>query len=197
MQSPVLFSPFPPQCRKNDKTRQSWSDSSSAKGCVCSIREQSEVIFRWRKVWKVSTKDERKYEKAMIAQTWSVDRRWHKKHNKQKNGSGKWEKDARNMGGRKEKETSSYWARKSRKRQDWAHPQRSPSPIWLFCHQKVNMPSATELDTLRVTSHIFSSSTPTVHTQRACPAELNSLEDSGEPCHSLLWRTNASKHRLW
>lgn len=53
----------------------------------------------------------------MIAQTWSVDRQWQKEHNNQKMDMGKQEKDARNMGGGKEKETHSNWARKSSQKQ--------------------------------------------------------------------------------
>lgn len=71
----------------------------------------------------------------MTAQTWSVDRQWHKEHNKQKMDLGKQAKDARNRGRGKEKKTSSNWAKKSRQKQEEAglgtyrHPQRSPSPM--------------------------------------------------------------------
>lgn len=53
----------------------------------------------------------------MIAQTWSVDRQWHEEHNKQNMDLGKQEKVARNMGGRKEKQISSYWASKGSQKQ--------------------------------------------------------------------------------
>lgn len=92
-------------------------------------------------------------------------------------------------GGRKPVVTGPGKTAKSRKRQDWAHThiRKDPQVPWLFCHQKVNMPSTTELD-----MHIagdkpqFSSSTQIIQTQKACPVKLNSSAPSGGPSHSLL-----------
>lgn len=89
------------------------------------------MLFRWRKVWKVSTKEERKHEEAMLAQARSGDRQA-QAGAAQQTKKWRWVNKERMPGWGEE--TSSNWARKSSQKHKeqglgtHTHPQRLPSP---------------------------------------------------------------------
>lgn len=90
------------------------------------------MLFRWRKIWEVCTKEERKREETMLAEARSADRH-RQEENKQikKMATGAIRKGCEYWG----EETSSNWARKSSQKQKevglgtHTRPQKSPSPM--------------------------------------------------------------------
>lgn len=99
------------------------------------------MLFRWRKIWEVCTKEETKLGRGNAGT--GTERRQAQaggvQQTNKKNGNRGNKERMQVLGGR---EASSNWARKSSQKQEvglgaHTHVHKNPQVPWLFCHQKV------------------------------------------------------------